>query len=330
MNPLFIQNLRYKLQKRISRLNSADDGDLFIITLSQFFIYFEKQPTFSGIVEILLSRFPNLDETINKIVSDNQNLYGESEEEAAAIGYLVLKELIDKPDSIFDIGYAYRRTGETHEALEVIKEIFVEPFYEYVDENLDDQRAMLALLMRYKHRSEWFLREKLWDYSKTERRAEKTLAIDLYSYLFDQGIDFAIEPSSITGEIDLIASQQSDDPLLLDVKVFDGDGRGKSYIRKGFNQIYTYTQQYNEPFGYLVIYKTCERDLRFSLKHDSNIPIVTHNHKTIFLLTIDIFPNPKPVSQRSPIQAVEITEEELVKILKEENEAGDLWDVHKK
>jgi hypothetical protein len=43
--------------------------------------------------------------------------------------------------------------------------------------------------------------------------------------------------------------------------------------------------------------------------------MVMHNHKTLFLITIDIFPNPKPVSQRNPIEAVEITEEELVKTI---------------
>jgi len=259
LDPVYIQNLRYKLQKRIGRLNSVDDGDLFLITLSQFFRFFDQQTTFTGITEVLLSKFPDLEEVVERIISRNESLYGDSEEEAAAIGYQVLRKLKDDPDKLFKLGFAYRRTGKIHEAIEAIREIFVEPFYEYIDENLDDRRAMLALLMRYKHRSEWFQREKLWEYSKIERRAEKALALDLYSYLYDQGIDFVIEPSSITGEIDLIASQDTDDPVLLDAKVFDGEGRGKSYIRKSFNQIYTYTQQYNEPFGYLVIYKTCER-----------------------------------------------------------------------
>jgi hypothetical protein len=38
----------------------------------------------------------------------------------------------------------------------------------------------------------------------------------------------------------------------------------------------------------------------------------------ISLITIDIFPNPKPVSQRIPIQAIEITEEEMVQVLEED------------
>jgi len=100
-------------------------------------------------------------------------------------------------------------------------------------------------------------------------------------------------------------------------RFFDGDSRGKHYIRKGFAQLYTYTQQYNEPFGYLVIYKTTDRDLCFSLRLSTHIAMVVHNHKTIFLITIDIHTYDKPVSQRGPLQAVEITEEELIGILQE-------------
>jgi len=285
LDPVYIQNLRYKLQKRIGRLNSVDDGDLFIITLSQFFRFFDEQNTFTGIIDVLLPNFPEIEKDVESIITKNKIVYGDSEEEAAAIGYKVLRELKDNPNKLQKLGLSYRRTGKIHEAIEAVREIFVEPFYEYVDEKLDDQRAMLALLMRYKHRSEWFHREKLWKYAKIDRGAEKALALDLYSYLYDQGIDFMIEPSSITGEIDLIAAQHTQEPLLLDAKVFDGDGRGKSYLRKGFNQIYTYTQQYNEPFGYLVIYKISEKDLLFSLKRSGNIPLLVHNHKTIFLIS---------------------------------------------
>lgn len=319
MDPQLVQNIRYKLQKRISRLNSVETIDSFIYTLAQFWKYFDQQGTLIGIIDFLLFQFPEIENDINRIVKEKQSLYGETEEEAAAIGYHVLRRVIHFTDirQVQLIAQNYGRSTGQQEALEFIREIFLEPFYEYVDEQLDDQRAMLALLIRYKHRSEWFYRDHLWNLSQTERRGEKELAINLYSYLFDQGIDFTIEPSSISGEIDLIASQNTDDPLLLDAKIFDGDGRGKAYIRKGFNQIYTYTQQYNEPFGYLLIYKISEKDLRFSLRLASNIPMVIHNHKTIFLITIDLYPHDKPVSQRAPIKATEITEEELIEIIDE-------------
>ncbi len=320
MDRQLVQNIRYKLQKRISRLNSVETIVSFIPTLAQFWKYFDQQGTLVGIIDLLLLQFPEIENDIIRIVQENQDLYGDSEEEAAAIGYHVLRRVIhfNETSQVQLIAQNYGQSTEEHGALEFIREIFLEPFYEYVDEQLDDQRAMLALLIRYKHRSEWFYRDYLWNLSQTERRGEKELAINLYSYLFDQGIDFTIEPSSISGEIDLIASQNTDDPLLLDAKIFDGDGRGKAYIRKGFNQIYTYTQQYNEPFGYLLIYKVSEKDLRFSLRLSSNIPMVIHNHKTIFLITIDLYPHDKPVSQRAPIKATEITEEELIEIIDED------------
>lgn len=315
MNPQIIQNVRYKLQKRIRRLNSVDSS-IFIPALKQFWVFFESNQMLSGIIEPLISKYPALHETVEKIFS-REELVAETEGEAAGIGYAVLKRLSTcDQTALFDLAWPYTRTSEYNEALETVREIYLEPFYEYIDEEIDDQRAMLNLLLRYKHRCEWFQRNNLSNMIQQDtHRAEKHLALDLYEYLHNQGIDFTIEPSSLSGKIDLIAAQDSDDPLLADTKIFDADSRGKAYIRKGFSQIYTYTQQYNEPFGYLIIFKTTETDLHFSLSSSGDLPMVIYNHKTIFLITIDIFHHPKPVSQRNPLEAIEITEEELIQTI---------------
>jgi hypothetical protein len=319
MDPEFVQNLRYKLQKRVRRLNSVD-WQMFIPALRQFWRFFDANAVYSGIAELLMAGFPELSNDVNRILA-GANLVGDTEEEAAAIGYAVLRHLceFDVIDPVYAIARNFGPASKPYEAVDTVREVFLEPLYEYVDEHLDDQRAMLALLLRYKHRSEWFHRDHLGTIVGREpEKGEWLLAIDLYSYLHDQGIDFTIQPSSITGEIDLIAAQGSEDPLLADAKIFDGDKRGKAYIRKAFNQIYTYTQQYNEPFGYLVIFKTTDRDLHFALSTASrNTPVVVYNHKTIFLLTIDIFTHAKPVSQRDPLKVVEITEEDLVETIED-------------
>jgi hypothetical protein len=313
MDPLFVQNLRYKLQKRIGRLNSVEPGT-FHFALIQFWRFFDEQPMFVGISAGMLAQVPDYETSVDRIFAGEQ-LHGSTEVEAAALGYGVLRRLAGMEELAFH-RLPYTRAARSGEKLDLMREIFLDPFYEYVDEQLDDQRAMLALLLRYKHRSEWFHRERLFTLCQEETaHAENRLALDLYAFLYDQGIDFTIEPSSITGEVDLIAAQNTPDPLLLDAKVFDGDGRGKVYLRKGFGQVYTYTQQHNEAFGYLVIYKTTDRDLRFALRRATEIPVVVHNHKTIFMITVDIFPHDKPVSQRRPLQAIEITEEELTGML---------------
>lgn len=321
MNPQIIQNLRYKLQKRVRRLNSVD-VEMFIPALRQFWVFFESNPTYTGVVELLSAQFPEMSRTIERISEGGEALVGSTEEESAAIGIGVLRYIsqLEHHDHFRGLVYPFiNKWLSSNEALEFIRDIFLEPFYEYVDEKLDEQGAILSLLFRYKHRSEWFHRDRLFELTELEsRKAEALLALDLYSYLYDQGIDFSIEPSSLTGKIDLIAAQGSDDPLLADAKIFDAASRSKTYICKAFNQIYTYTQQYNEPFGYLIIFKVTDKDLSFSLSMSSrNLPVVIYNHKAIFLITIDIYPNPKPVSQREPLKVVSITEEDLFRTVEE-------------
>src|SRR5262249_30550059 len=128
-------------------------------------------------------------------------------------------------------------------------------------------------------------------------------------------LDFHIEPSSASGEADLVAEQKTDDPLIADAKIYDPvNGKGPAYIAKGFNQLYLYTLDYNEPFGYLIVFNRSDRDLRFALEHQSqSTPFLHHNGKTIFLLTIDVFEHPTSASQRGYLMTEEITEEYLIR-----------------
>jgi hypothetical protein len=107
--------------------------------------------------------------------------------------------------------------------------------------------------------------------------------------------------------------------LAADAKIFHpGRDTGKSYIAKGFGQVYRYTVDFNEPFGYLVIYQFSEHDLRFSLPDKAqSTTFVVHNNKTIFLLTIDIFPHEQSASKRGALKPVEITEADLIQTAEE-------------
>jgi hypothetical protein len=145
--------------------------------------------------------------------------FGTSESELAAMGYHFLKRIADQSgeDMIYKIGIKYSGTSEPAERLDVVRELFLESFYEYIDEHLDDQQAILYLLRRYKHRCEWFhamrLRQAVTDHSQ---KGEKTLALDLYEFLHDQGIDFHIEPHSSSGIPDFVADQVDKDRVIAD------------------------------------------------------------------------------------------------------------------
>lgn len=320
MNGEYVQNLRYKLQKRVRRLNSTERG-MFNLYLKHFWGFIEDNPVFMGILQDLGNRCPSAENVADRIVN-GEALFGETELEHAVISYFLIKKCIESDDNqiVINIGYRYDHTRNFNEQLEFFRETFIEPFYEYIDEQLDDQKAILALLRRYKHKCEWFQRDDLYEMAENEtQKGEKNLALHLYEYLHDQGLDFTIEPHSISGVADLVAAQNTDDPLIADTKIFNTErSKGKSYIIKGFNQVYIYTMDYNEPFGYLVIYKTCAKDLRFALSNQTqSVPFVVHNNKTIFLITIDIFPHDSTASRRGSLQSVEITEEDLITITEE-------------
>ena len=323
MNEEYVQNLRHKLEKRIQRLNSAN-SKRFHSSLKQFWSFIGDNPIFMDILSCLGNLSPSSEEKAEKIMK-GEALFGENEIEQAAISYFLIKKCAESNDDNYLEARICEKTygppGAAYDDLVPhFNDYFTAPFYEYLDEQLNDQRAILALLKRYKHKCEWFQREKLFElWGKETKKGERNLARHLYEYLYDQGLDFTIEPSSISGEADLVAAQNSEDPLIADTKIFNPKkSKGKTYIVNGFKQVYTYTRDYNEPFGYLIIYKTSNKDLKLALSNQTqSTPYVNYNNKTIFIIVIDIFPHENTASKRGSLEPTEITEDDLINISKE-------------
>ena len=130
-----LQATRYKLQKRIRRLSSAN-WKQFIPFLHQFFVYFNSSPMLCGVRDdlVVCGRKYNVEDTINKILSEGQELSGETEEEAAAMGYEMLQRVLnDKTKSFSNILTRFNRRSSgnnTDDYLEFFREEFLEPFYE--------------------------------------------------------------------------------------------------------------------------------------------------------------------------------------------------------
>lgn len=260
-------NLRNKFEKRARTLQSASFNS-FPNVLQDFWMFFKNEHLLFTIGENLQTKFPDLNEKVRSLLSSRIKIQTNSEEESIAFAFEVLSQMSEKISdlgsfrgalqasvfptefSVFD--YQNRQHEVDKNYLETFKERYLESFCLYVEEQIEnteskfkEQSKILNLLLRFKHRSEWFFLSELCKIYESEtsnqtRKAEKMLALNLYSYLYDQGIDFFIEPSSNRGAIDLISLQTNpDECLLADVKIFDGVSRGKSYICKGFKQIYT-------------------------------------------------------------------------------------------
>lgn len=319
MDREYIQNLRYKLQKRVRRVNSSELL-LFHSVLKQFWGFLQEQPLLLGIMNSLEAQSHMVESEVKKIFDSKEVIVFETELENVIACFLVLKRCVGSDDNHAEINIArhYFRGNKPNEMLEAFKCVFVDIFYDYLDEHLDDSSLILSLLIKYKHKCEWFQRDSLlakWESDPT--RGEKNLSLHLYEYLYDQGIHFSIEPASASGEADAVSSQNTDDPLIADVKIFNPEkGKSKDYIAKGFRQIYDYTRDYNEPIGYLVIFKTCEDELKFSLPNSvGSAPFVEHNNKTIFFVVVDIHAYEKTASKRGKLNFMEFTEADLGKEL---------------
>jgi hypothetical protein len=322
MDVLYTQNLRYKLQKRVRRLNSAR-WQVYHSNLQYLWHFLMGHPVLQGVIDQLFAREPAIEETAREIVDQHRGMFGNSEIQAAALSARVLKKCAASDDALIEsrVGSIYARETKHSDNQQCFTEIFVEPLYEYMDEQLDDRGAMLALLRNYKHKAEWFQRDLLYGkWASDTTRGEKLLALHLYEYLHDQGMQFYIEPASVSGEADLVSAQEGSEPLIADAKVFDpGHGKAIKYLVSGFRQIYTYCLDYNQSAGYLIIFRTSEHDLRLALQDEAQgTAFVVLNGKVIFFVVIDIFPYESSASKRGKIKAYELTEGELMNIISEE------------
>lgn len=82
MQSPIIQNLRHRLEKRIQRLDT-ENINAFLIHIQRFWLFFDSQPIYVGIVDSLVAQYPEL-EKITECIFQGNGLLGESEEEAAA------------------------------------------------------------------------------------------------------------------------------------------------------------------------------------------------------------------------------------------------------
>jgi hypothetical protein len=197
--------------------------------------------------------------------------------------------------------------------------MYFNPLVDFIIEGIDNRKMILNTLVRFKHYCEWFNKEGLIQkfHGKTNV-GENTLAKHVYEFLFLDGIQFSIESKSASGRTDFIVSQ-TEHRIIADVKIFDCErSKGKSYIIKSFNQVFTYTKDYNETCGYVVIFKTGIEELKFNFTTtNSKIPYLCYNNKVIYFLVIDLYVYEESASQRPKPKVIEISEKELVEILAE-------------
>ena len=246
-----------------------------------------------------------------------------TEEGRAKVCHGILNNCV-KQDS--DRGYFYwgrklgRHTnGELH--FGQFTDGIIKPLVDYLSDRIDDGGNVLYLLIRFKMKCEWFHQKELYDkYSDCTSRGESILVSALRESLFGWGIDFPFSrPESPSGKADVVAWLGTNDPLVLEAKVFNPNRSQRIWnLQQGFHQVFSYAHNYNESVGYLVIFNCHENELVIAPDSETE-PEYPHRiefgGKTFFVVVINLNPDRKPASKEDPSSRLTVSHSELTKAI---------------
>lgn len=193
---------------------------------------------------------------------------------------------------------------------------FVEPVVDHLIGRLGEASDVLYLMERYRRRTAWFTCQELFDrYKRDTAKGEDVYDSDLRRFLFEEGIDNPYpKVRTASGEADLVARlDEGDDPLVCEVKLFDGDQRGLAWLGRGLHQAIKYAHDFGKRVAYLVIFNLSDKILRLPSDGASGEqpPWIEEGGVTVFLIEVYTLPQPS-ASQRGRAQAYEIKREQLV------------------
>lgn len=232
------------------------------------------------------------------------------EEGYAALSLSLLEKYANDTRSLLNLFHRIARKNY----IQYFNNTFTKKLMEYIDMKIDEGNIILYILNKYKVFCEWFCKEELMqEYINNTSKGEELLTKDLRKYLFNQGIDFPFsEPSTPSGKPDLVYGINTQNPLALEVKLFGGTSNySKDYIKKGFKQAYHYAKDYNEPYGYLLIFNLGEKLLSFNLNNDNKLSFIEYGNKIIFLIVVNLNIN-ESASKNKDLKNIIIDENYLI------------------
>ncbi len=239
-----------------------------------------------------------------------------NEEHEAVLKFYLIEHLVSQPETTIT-GWSMDLAGGSNyrESIANYTEDFIDPIVNFLHDKLDEGSSILYLLEKYKLRTEWFFKRKLSSlYADNSSVGENKLEEDLRLFLYDQGIDYPFStPLSASGRADVISMLHTDDPLVLEIKIYDeSKGYRKNRIASGFSQIVKYANDYHKNVGYLVIFNLDPVNFNFQCaeagKHWPNR--IIFEGKTYYIIVVNLN-DEDTASNSGKIKKLNITLEDL-------------------
>ena len=317
----YLQDLRVRLQERKTRLHRAGHRS-YAEELQYFLNFLDENPYIHSLLTMLDENSSvDFEEWEAGITGRGERpSFPEAEEGRAKICHQILRRCNTAQTSREWQKWlgTFSREARYDDQVRDLTEAVVDPFLYFLHDRIDDAGNVLFVIQRYKFQVEWFKRNELYHlYKNNTSVGEANLDQHLRAALFEGGIDYPFsQPSSPSGEADVVALLGSNDPLVLEVKVFDPE-RGKNirHLSQGFHQVLRYSNDYNQNLGYLVIFNCSGQQLVIGAEESSEQnfpPRINYGGKTFFVIPIDVHPETPSASREKPGTRRVIRHEQLI------------------
>lgn len=313
---MYINNFREKLKKRFTAVIQSDQKTVDT-NLSLLLDFLRTNTITKSILDELTSR-KIYNEDWKPIIGRNRRIVNlnlpDNELDYATISLSLLDQCSQKSGLLSKKGSSISGEKRIDAGIKYFNKIFTKKLYEYIDERIEDGNLILYILNGFKARSEWFNKNELYElYQSNTRHGEENLTKELRKFLFDQGIDYPFsEPLSPSGKPDLVHGIGGDNPLTLEVKLFDpARSYNRAYIRRGFHQAFRSAKDYNQPFGYLLIFNLSDYDIKFGTESQNKQIKIDFGDKTIYIVVINLFES-ESASKKGKMKPYEINEDYLI------------------
>lgn len=294
------QNLQAQLRERYRQLFKSG----FVAYrrhmeyLRQFIV---KTPVLAAIVESIQRSESDLDpdQWFREHFQFNGYDFPESEVGLAKLVWRIMERIASGELDALQVSFSLIRPSDNDEAVQLVTERLVEPFVNFLEARIGTESDMLYLLEKVKRRIEFFDKEKLYQACMaSEHQREKVYDDYVRRFLFDQGVDYPFsQPRSASGEADIVGGLETNDPLVAEIKLYDGDSYGVPYLAKGFNQAVQYAQDYGKTSAYLLMMNLSDQNLHLSSDEDGQIwpPRLHTSGVTVYMIVV----RAKPVASAS-------------------------------
>jgi hypothetical protein len=312
------RDLQVRLQERYRRLYKTG-FKLYKNEVGFLVSFIRETPALRYLVENVERSEPDLDPAtwIAEHFGSRRAEWPPSEEGRAKVAWHLLQEWADAEHGAAMFAHSLDPSDNNMDSgSRKATEAIVEPFIEFLQERIGEASDFLYLLERYVRRVEWFEQTHLWEaYQADTRHGEDVYDRDLRRFLFEQGIDYPFsQPRSASGLSDIVANLDSEDPLVCEVKLYDGESYTKAYLAKGVQQATNYAHDYGKTVAYLVIVNLSAKMLQ--LPSDGGPkqwpPRIEVGGVTVFLVHVRGLPEGS-ASTRGAADVVTITKDDLLR-----------------